>query len=147
MAEALIRARCASDPDCVGLAVDSAGTWARPGYPPTDHALTALGEIDLAWSGETSRSVDRGRLERATLVLVMTRGHAESLRAEFPDQAAKITLMSQLAGGSWDIADPVGGSIEDYRATRDELSRLVETGWERIRGTAPPEGADREEGA
>jgi protein-tyrosine phosphatase len=132
MAEALLRDRVVRDGRDDTVHVASAGTWAQPDLPPTPHAVEALGECGLAWQGALSQAVDAGLMSSSDLVLVMTRSHAEALRAEFPAQADKVTLMSELAGGRWDIADPVGGSLEDYRATRDELARLIDAGWARI---------------
>jgi protein-tyrosine-phosphatase len=143
MAEALLRARVARAGLDEDVHVVSAGTWAQPGLPPTPHAVEALGECGLAWQGAMSQAVDADLMSASALVLVMTRSHAEALRAEFPAQAHKVTLMSELAGGRWDIADPVGGSLEDYRATRDELARLIDAGWAGIladAATASDEG-------
>lgn len=62
----------------------------------------------------------------------MEKGHAEALRAEFPGQAAKIYLMSEMTGRKFDIADPYAGPLEEYEHTANEIAHLLEQGWPRI---------------
>jgi protein-tyrosine-phosphatase len=78
--------------------------------------------------------VDANLLGWADVVLVMTASHREALAEEFPGTADKLILMSCLDGGDWDVADPVGGTLEDYRATAKELARLIDRGWPVIVG-------------
>lgn len=129
MAEAIVRDRALANGHQT-LEVRSAGTWAVTGQPPTPHATTALAEIGLSLPAFQSELVDEAHMRAADLVLAMTAGHVEALAAEFPWAAGILCQMSSLAGGRWDIADPVGGSLSDYRATRDELARLIDEGWE-----------------
>lgn len=134
MAEALIAARAAREGAAVS--VSSAGTWARAGAPAMPSAVAVMAERGLDISRHGAREVSAPLLRSAALVLVMTEGHREALCAEFPESAARIALFSSLDGGRWDIADPVAEPIDAYRATADELARLVDAGWPTICGTA-----------
>ena len=136
MAEGLIRARILAAGLEDRLEVSSAGTWARAGMAATPTAREAMGELDLDIREHRSRDLDAGMLEGADLVLLMTNAHRESLTVEFPGMAHKLRLMSSLEGGSWDLLDPVGQPLDRYRATRDELRRLIDLGWEAIVGSA-----------
>lgn len=129
MAEGLLRQRLAVAGLGGRVLVSSAGTWARAGAPATDKAVATLAERGIALHGHRSREVDGALLADADLILVMTRGHAEALVAEFPQAGARLLRFAQLAGGSWDIADPVGQGMDAYRATAAELDLLLEAGW------------------
>jgi protein-tyrosine-phosphatase len=125
-----------------GWTVESAGTWAVEGRPASREIILLLAERGLDASAHTSREVNRRMVEQADLVLVMTGSHAESLRLEFPDQAHKVYLLSEMPGGRrYDIQDPYGSSPEVYRACVEELEDLVDTGFERIRVLAGKEAA------
>ena len=71
-------------------------------------------------------------LDEADLVLTMTAGHAESLRVEYPEATSKIHMLTAIEGRPYNIADPIGGVLEDYRRTADELAGLIERGWATI---------------
>ncbi len=135
MAEGLIRARLAAE-SRRDVEVASAGTWARPGIPATDHARATMAERGIDIGAHRSRELSREILERADLVLVMTRSHREGILAEFPDVASRLHLISSLEGGDWDLVDPVGQPMEAYRATARELDGLIGAGWESLIGSA-----------
>jgi len=134
MAEGLMRQRAAADGSAGLLDVSSAGTWAQDGLPATATAVAVMAEQGIDITTHRSREVTADMLAGADLILVMTRGHAESLAAEFPEAAGRILLFSALGGGAHDIADPVGLPAADYRRTAAELSGLMERGWSRILG-------------
>ncbi len=113
--------------------VTSAGTWARDGQPATSHMVTLLADRGLDLSAHRARTVNHHILRAADLVLVMTRNHAEALRLEFPDQAHKIYVLSEMLGGEpYDIEDPFGGTLDDYRRCVAELDDTITNGLERI---------------
>lgn len=132
MAEGLVAARLLAEGRQARLAVGSAGTWARSGAPATDKAVATLAERGIDIRSHRSREVSAELLDDADLVLVMTAGHREAILAEHPEAAAKLLLMSELSGETWDLADPVSQPIEAYRATADLLERLITSGWSRI---------------
>jgi protein-tyrosine-phosphatase len=116
--------------------VGSAGTYAQPGMPPTPNAQSVVGELGLDISDHRSRRVDADLLADFDLVLVMERGHKEALQFEFPEAAARVHLLSEMVGEVYDIEDPVGKSVEEYRAMRVELGDLIGRGFGRIRELA-----------
>jgi len=127
--------------------VESAGTWALDGRPATPHMVDLMAGRGLDLTAHRARSVNRRFIEQADLVLVMTHSHAEALRYEFPDQADKILLFSEMASAQhYDIQDPYGGSLADYRAGVAQLTNLVEQGWERIVALAGENAAKRKRG-
>jgi protein-tyrosine-phosphatase len=136
MAEGLIRSRIEAEGLEGRVSVSSAGTWTDSGVPATQNAVAALAERGLDISSHRSREVSEDMMQGADLILVMTGSHLQALTAEFPGQSDRVRLLSSLAGGAWDIADPVGGSLDDYRVTAAEIERLIDAGWDVIVGSA-----------
>jgi protein-tyrosine-phosphatase len=134
MAEALIRARLTTEGVLDEVGVSSAGTWADAARPATPHAIAAMAERGIDIAGHRSSELDLDRLAGADLILVMTASHREAIVAEFPTARDRTRLFSALTGGEWNVEDPVGKSLDDYRATADELERLIDAGWLEIIG-------------
>jgi protein-tyrosine-phosphatase len=132
MAEALLRGKLKQENVPGVWRVSSAGTWAADGIPASEHGVAVMQERGLDTSFHRSRGVTRALLAEADLVLTMTAGHAESLRVEYPEETSKIHMLTELVGRPYNIQDPIGGSLEDYRRTAGELATLIERGWARI---------------
>ena len=62
----------------------------------------------------------------------MTRTHKEDILLRFVRAEGKVWLLSEMAGKTYDIADPYGGSVERYQETKEELEALLGQGYERI---------------
>lgn len=133
MAEGLIRAEAASRGES-GIQVASAGTWVTPDLSPMALAIDVMAERGIDISGVRSREVTAELIAASDLVLAMTNSQRQALEAEFPEARGKVWLMSALAGGSYDIADPAGGDRADFEATASELARLIRIGWPIIAG-------------
>lgn len=89
-------------------------------------------ESGLDLSNHFSRAVNRALLNRYNLILTMEYGHKESLQVEFPEFAGKIYLFSEMADGIYEVPDPVGGSIEEYRKTAEIIQELITRGLKKI---------------
>lgn len=136
IAEAYLRQRLAQERIPGEWEIISAGTWAQDGLPASETGVAVMRERGLDTSRHRSRNADAALLARVDLVLTMTASHAEVLRAEFPSAATKIFRLTEMAGPPFDIRDPYGGSLNDYRRTADELERQIEQGLPRIMAAA-----------
>lgn len=112
--------------------VESAGTWAQNGQAPSRYSEEILAERGLDISGHTSKVITREMLEEAALVLGLAEGHVEAMRAEFPDQASKIFLLTEMVGQRYSISDPYGGPRFAYERMVDDVTQLIEDGLPRI---------------
>jgi protein-tyrosine phosphatase len=112
--------------------VTSAGTWAENERPAARYSRRVAADRDLDIEDHRSRMVTGAMLEEADLVLCMTASHAEALSVEFPQQASKIFLLSEMTGRRYDISDPYGGPLSGYETMARETERLVTEGFERI---------------
>lgn len=103
-----------------------------------------MAERNLDLSRHRSRPVTASLVEQSNLVLAMTPHQVEALRLTFPQAAGRIHLLAEMAGESQAVADPLGHTIAEYRATAAELERLIELGYGRIVALAGPgQGTDR----
>jgi protein-tyrosine phosphatase len=132
MAEVLFEALLAERGADRGWRVESAGVWAYGGSSATGHAQTVVGEQGLDLSKHRSKSTSPQLVMDFDLLVVMEEAHKSELRSLYPGIARKIYTLRELAGGQGDFQDPVGGSLEEYRKTRDELEDLLEYAYPRI---------------
>jgi protein-tyrosine-phosphatase len=144
MVMALMRKR-SKDLGLLNWTIDSAGTWASDGIEATENAILTMQEKGLDIRPHRSRSVTQEMVDNYDLILVMVANHKESLLVEFPEYGHKIYLLSEMVGESWDVEDPVGQPIEEYRETADLLDQVLQDGWERILELAK-ENAELEDG-
>ena len=112
-----------------GVEVSSAGTGAWDGAPASEGAYLVGLEHDLDLSGHRARLLTREVLERADLVLTMSRHHRA--RVGELDRSARVFLLGEYAGRTGDddeVPDPFGADLDTYRqtyATLDELIRVA----------------------
>ena len=112
------------------IRVSSAGLCAD-GAPVSSHAAAALAEKGIDISGHRARQLTPDMVRSADLILTMTGAHRQMLAAALPDAADKVFTLAQWAGEEGDVLDPFGGSLEQYRACRDQIWELLRKGWER----------------
>ncbi len=112
--------------------VESAGVWAYEGSPATANAKKVMEERGLDLSRHLSQPASSTLLKQFDLTLVMEQEHKTVLQEQNPQLADRIYLMREIAGQEGDFADPVGGSLERYRAAADELGMLMRDGMDRI---------------
>jgi protein-tyrosine-phosphatase len=134
MAEALLARRIEEAGLGARLGAASCGTWAKAGMPATPTAIQTMAERGLDIRAHRARVVSAEILLRSALILVMTADHRDAIVAEFPEVGPRLRLLSSFSGGSWDVADPIGQPIGAYRATADEIDRLLGQGWDRMLG-------------
>ncbi len=114
------------DPDWT---VASAGTWARTGQPAMPLAVEVAQEHGFDLSGHRSRSIDDVRLHNYDLILTMETGQRDAVRAEFPQVREQVFTLTEIVSGIvYDIDDPIGGKIAEYRQTFDTLQSLLQQG-------------------
>lgn len=110
----------------------SAGTWAMVARGASRNSIVVAQRAGLDITQHRSMMVDERLLNGADLVLAMEIGHAEALRAEFPDQAHKVHLLTEMIGQTYNVADPYGGPLEEYEQMYTGLTEVIDAGLERI---------------
>lgn len=141
-------------PDAV--AVDSAGLQALPGEPAALPARAVAQERHADLTAHRSRRLDRGDLARPGWIIGMTRTHV-ALLARRLDPAGPVRLGLLGAPGvdlrgrptpeADEVGDPIGGDVERYRATAEQMDRLLAAWTPFISGQEPNQAAEPEAGA
>ena len=127
MAEALLRAK-----QLPHVEVRSAGLMTVDGLPMSDHAKTLVTKHDLPHT-PFSHALTEEDIEWADLILTMTTSHEQMLHQLFPESKEKVMTLKRFVGEeTFDVADPFGGSLEQYEATFHELQQLVDRLIERL---------------
>ncbi len=111
----------------------SAGTGAALGAPPTDGAILVGLERDVDLSRHRSRPLLPGAVTSDTVVLAMASSHVSGIRAVAP--RARVYLLDEYGshGASMrPVADPYGGSLDDYRIAADAIEMMLDAVLDRI---------------
>lgn len=111
------------------LEVRSAGTFAGRDAPASSGASIVAQRRGLDLSGHRSTPLGPDLVEWADLVVAMTAAHRRV--AEDVGGAGKVVLATELLPEEHpehgrDVADPVGGGIEEYEGVVDLLEEVVE---------------------
>lgn len=112
--------------------VGSAGTWAIVPRGASRNSIDVMTQRGFDIVNHRATMVEEAHLREADLVLTMEIGHAEALRAEFPSQAHKVFMLSEMIGQNFNVVDPYGGPFEEYERMADTLSTLIDDGLDRI---------------
>lgn len=94
----------------------SRGVAAFGGAGAAEYSQEIAGEYGCDLSGHRAGLVTEGDMEWADTVYGLTAGHTQILRRQFPNFEGKV---KELPGG--DVPDPIGGTLEDYRACAERL--------------------------
>ena len=69
-------------------------------------------------------------IEEASLIVGLTRGHVDNLLYLYPQASEKTFALGQfdprLRPSEQDVADPIGGSLEEYVSCRDQIQRGIQ---------------------
>ena len=132
LGEALLRQLLHGEEKGTEWQVESAGTWATDGRSAHPDMCIAAEEAGLDLYHHRARNVDNVLLSSYDLILTMEQSHKEALQIEFPSIRNRVFLLSEMLGVTYDIPDPIGGPLEDYRTTVKELTRLLKLSLPRI---------------
>lgn len=121
MAESILKSK-----HLTHIEVCSAGVHATNGDFASKHAQFVLKTNNL-YSEHESRQLTSELLDWATIVLTMTEGHKKIIVAEHPNFTGKTFTLKEFVGESkFDIADPFGGTENDYLVTFLELEKMID---------------------
>ncbi len=133
MAMGILRAKISDKKDWT---VESAGVWARDGYPVHQYVSLLLKQKDIDLSLYRSRPITREIVNQFNLVLVMEKGHKEGLKAAYPETASKVYLLTEMINQHYEIVDPIGGSLEDFHETAREIEHILDIGFDKLQQLA-----------
>jgi protein-tyrosine-phosphatase len=128
MAEGILR-KLLEESGVDNVDVSSAGIGTLDGYPATHHAveISARNQIDIA--GHHSTRMTEQVFRQADLVFALSHNHYDFLK-DLPGSSAKLFMvkafpMDNNANPANSIDDPVGGSLEEYKVTFEEIQKEI----------------------
>jgi protein-tyrosine-phosphatase len=127
LAEALLR----HEMDRLGrgdVSVSSAGLYAFPGSPPDPKMVRYLETLGIEVSSHKAKQVAAEDVERADLILVMERLHAQEIARRWPGSETKVELLTKSLPGvpvEDDIVDPFGRTPYHYRLAQSQITLAV----------------------
>jgi protein-tyrosine phosphatase len=124
MAEYLLRRWLGAD---TSWEVASAGVATFDGMPASEAAVDALEEEGMDASGHRSQQLTRVLVDGADLIVVMTQSHRRVILERFPKVKNKVVMLNAFNGArrNQDVEDPIGMSLDVYRAIRDEMNAAM----------------------
>jgi protein-tyrosine phosphatase len=133
LAEAFFKKNLELDGIFKGWNVSSAGIWTERGLPPLPPIQKAAKELGMNIDSHRSQQVSLTLLLRQDLILVMEAGHKESLQIEFPNQASKVYLLSEVVDGlTYDIPDLMSNHGKSDLDVIQELYKIIFRGYKII---------------
>lgn len=133
MAAALLVAEVAHSGCSSKVTVSSRGLAAGTQCPASAQARTVMRRHGLSLDEHCSCQLSPADVQAADLILTMTQSHKAALVRFIPAAAGKTFTLAEYAGGSGDVADPYGGSVEDYEVCARQLAGLIAKVWEKLR--------------
>lgn len=103
-----------------GYTVESAGTGAYPGAPPSAAAVRAVEVRGIDISGHRSQPLTPDLVGRADYIFAMTASHATMVASLRVHPGTPVRTIDEE-----DIDDPIGGSDEVYRQCADRLEKAL----------------------
>lgn len=102
------------------LGASSAGIFTQDGIPVTQNAVYVAKELGVDIAGHTARLLTADMVMQARYLVCMTGAHADRVMQEYPMYAQKVFTLSQS-----DIADPFGGTREQYYQVAHEIQQAI----------------------
>lgn len=126
MAEGLFRHLVEESGD--DIVVDSAGTGAMEGMPPSVNSLAAMLDEGVDISDQRSRMITPEMIHDFTYIFGMSRNHIEAIRAYFPESLEKTFVLREFLGDGdldLDVPDPIGMDLEEYIRVRNLIKEAL----------------------
>lgn len=125
LAKKMVADRLGCDPAEIedrGIQIASVGTGAFEGERASPDALAAMEERSVDIRDHRSRPMTVDALLTADYIWVMTRAHQASVVRLAPEVGGRVALLDPAG---YDIPDPIGGTLEEYRSCARQLERAL----------------------
>lgn len=134
MAESIFRKLISDKGLLESWEIASAGTNTTPGETVPLIVRDTIGTDGLGLEFHRSQQIHSLLMESYALILVMESRHKTVLQTGFSKYADKVYLISEMVGKTIDVEDPIGGTKQDFKDTKEEISHYLATGINQIIG-------------
>jgi len=118
------RLRCPVDAlEQHGMVVLSAGVAAGEGQSASANAIEVLKEYGMDMSKHRSLQLNEMHVRFADHILTMTRNHREKILSTWHNVDSRLNVLRTDGG---DIADPIGSSMDAYRACAEQIRQEID---------------------
>lgn len=128
MAQALLQhALRAQEEPLKSIKVFSAGVAARLGEQVSENSVLALKKVGIDLSKHTSQPLTQKLVDEALAIFCMTESHRAMIQLSFDPPPKNLFLFREFMPKPADpeIADPYGGPLKLYEASRDEMVEAI----------------------
>lgn len=140
MAEGIFRAVSGKNEGVSGYTAISRGIYAFDGDSASEHSIKALKTLwDIDISLHKAKLLNPTDVSEADLLLTMTRGHRDTLRAKYPDKQSSIFTLKEYAypelnpnSNAMDIMDPFGMPYPVYESCAKEIFECIKIIFDRL---------------
>ena len=112
-----------------GVIVTSAGIAAMMGGRASPETVEVMARMDLDVADHSTQPLTEQLVRQADIILVMTRAHREAILTGWPEAAQRTKLLGR--DGS-DVADPIGGPVEQYERCAEQIEKHLRTWVEQL---------------
>ncbi|HHY73838.1 MAG TPA: low molecular weight protein arginine phosphatase [Bacillus bacterium] len=120
MAEAILRHRTNNRYE-----VKSAGIFAHDGSTASPHSIEVLKKQSISIDHK-SKQLTTELVTWSDLILTMGKSHKEMILERYPKAFDKVFSLKEFAQNKKvDIADPYGGTLDDYEKTFQEIDEAI----------------------
>ena len=113
------------------VSIGCAGVSAMAGQSISRNAKLVLDEFGIDFSEHKAQGIGDKLLKEADLVLAMTVSHLSFVKHVFPNTNA--FTLAEYAGEFYDVSDPFGGDINEYRKCAEQINGLLEKSLNRFK--------------
>ena len=112
-----------------GIVVLSVGLMVREGESANANAVEVIKEYDLDLSNHRALQINETNVRFADFIFTMTRHHRERILSSWHNADSRLNVLRTDGG---DVADPIGGSLSDYRACAGQIRQEIDKRLEEI---------------
>ncbi|WP_458411660.1 low molecular weight protein arginine phosphatase [Schinkia sp. CFF1] len=114
--------------------VKSAGIFAHDGSAASSHSIEVLKKQSIPIEHK-SKQLTTELVAWSDLILTMGNSHKEIIQQRYPKANDKVFSLKEFAlNNKADIADPFGGTLEDYEQTFKEIEEAIHKLVEKLDG-------------
>ena len=94
--------------------------------PASANSLEVVSKQNLNLDNHTAKLLDYEDVKNAHLIITMTYSHKNQILSHLPEYQDKVYTLSELSDEDVDIADPFGGSLEEYESCADQIKKYID---------------------